>query len=70
MSETFMFAFCLLDTGALLFLLVYYVSLKCFCLVNDFKHKIEILPHYFNTGDHLIRLGVRLSQCPAVLLKS
>merc|ERR1712116_127501 len=25
MSETFMFAFCLLDTGALLFLLVYYV---------------------------------------------
>jgi len=25
MSETFMFAFCLLDTGALLFLIVYYV---------------------------------------------
>ena len=38
MSETFMFAFCLLDTGALLFLIVYYVSFD-FTLFEFFNNQ-------------------------------
>lgn len=66
MSETFMFAFCLLDTGALLFLLVYYVSFRFF-----YGKTIIGIPQIISfVGDHSVRFGVRLPQCTAVLLQS
>jgi hypothetical protein len=64
MSDTLMFAFCLFDTGTLLFLLVYYV---CIILFLSVSLNFKLL---FSLDYYLIRSGMWLSKCTTMLLES